>query len=148
MHARASYRFLRRTKSGKTGPLAGRTCNFSAKMALVYNTLRKVDDPWPPMCSAAPVRHDERKISMATFDAVRAVRIALTVERFDQAVQFYRDLSWLLATSVQKKADLASPIALFPGHGTRWRNKGNLFFSLDGQRETPSGKNTGAFLAA
>jgi catechol 2,3-dioxygenase-like lactoylglutathione lyase family enzyme len=28
---------------------------------------------------------------MATFDAVREVRIALTVEDFDQAVQFYRD---------------------------------------------------------
>ena len=28
---------------------------------------------------------------MATFDAVREVRIALTVEHFDQAVQFYRD---------------------------------------------------------
>jgi lactoylglutathione lyase len=28
---------------------------------------------------------------MATFDAVREVRIALTVEGFEQAVQFYRD---------------------------------------------------------
>lgn len=28
---------------------------------------------------------------MATFDAVREVRIALTVEDFDQAVQFYRN---------------------------------------------------------
>lgn len=28
---------------------------------------------------------------MATFDAVREVRIALTVEDFEQAVQFYRD---------------------------------------------------------
>jgi catechol 2,3-dioxygenase-like lactoylglutathione lyase family enzyme len=28
---------------------------------------------------------------MATFDAVREVRIALTVEDFDQAAQFYRD---------------------------------------------------------
>jgi len=28
---------------------------------------------------------------MATFDVVREVRIALTVERFDQTVQFYRD---------------------------------------------------------
>lgn len=28
---------------------------------------------------------------MATFDAVREVRIALTVEHFDQAVQFYRN---------------------------------------------------------
>ncbi len=28
---------------------------------------------------------------MATFDTVREVRIALTVEDFDQAVQFYRD---------------------------------------------------------
>ena len=60
-------------------------------MALVYNTLRKVDDPWLPMDSATPVGQRERNISMATFDAVRAVRIALTVEDFDQAVQFYRD---------------------------------------------------------
>ena len=28
---------------------------------------------------------------MATFDAIREVRIALTVEDFEQAVQFYRD---------------------------------------------------------
>ncbi|HJT55401.1 MAG TPA: VOC family protein [Ktedonobacteraceae bacterium] len=28
---------------------------------------------------------------MATFDTVREVRIALTVEHYDQAIQFYRD---------------------------------------------------------
>ena len=28
---------------------------------------------------------------MATFDAIREVRFALTVEDFEQAVQFYRD---------------------------------------------------------
>jgi catechol 2,3-dioxygenase-like lactoylglutathione lyase family enzyme len=53
--------------------------------------MRTVDDSWPPMCSAVPVGQHERKISMAMFDAVREVRIALTVEDFDQAVQFYRD---------------------------------------------------------
>src|SRR5437588_2111334 len=79
------------TKTGKSGLLADRFCHFSVARALVYNRLRKVDDPWPPMCSAAPVGHHERKISMATFDVVREVRIALTVERFDQTVQFYRD---------------------------------------------------------
>ncbi len=57
----------------------------------MYNTLRKVDDPRPPIYLAAPVGNHERKSPMATFDAVREVRIALTVEHFDQAVQFYRD---------------------------------------------------------
>src|SRR2546423_7368801 len=75
------------TKTGKSGLLADRFCHFSVARAPVYNRLRKVDDPWPPMCSAAPVGHHERKISMATFDVVREVRIALTVERFDQTVQ-------------------------------------------------------------
>ena len=79
------------TKSGKTGQIARLTWNFSALVALVYNRMQKGDDPWPLMDSGVPLGHDERKISMATFDAVREVRIALTVEDFDQAVQFYRD---------------------------------------------------------
>ena len=57
----------------------------------MYNTLRKIIDRWPSMESAAPLEHHERKISMATFDTVREVRIALTVEDFDLAVQIYRD---------------------------------------------------------
>ena len=71
--------------------LADLSRNFSVEVALVYNRVRKVDNPWPPMYSVAPVGHDERKILMPTFDTVREVRIALTVEDFDQAVQFYRD---------------------------------------------------------
>lgn len=39
-------------------------------------------------------------------------------------------LYWLLGTSFQEKTDLACPITLIPGHGTRLRDKGNLFFSL------------------
>ena len=46
----------------------------------------------------------------------------------------YKAVYWLLGTSVQKKTDLACPIALFPWHGTRLRDKGSLFFSLDGAR--------------
>jgi hypothetical protein len=39
-------------------------------------------------------------------------------------------LYWLLSTSVQEKIDLAYPITIIPGQGTRLRDKGNLFFSL------------------
>jgi len=41
-----------------------------------------------------------------------------------------QNLYWLLGTSVQEKTDLACPITIIPGHGTRLRDKGNLFFSL------------------
>ena len=55
---------------------------------------------------------------------------------------------WLLSTSVQKKTDLASLITLFPWHGTRWRDKWNVFFSLDDERRTPSGKTNRCLLAS
>ena len=59
----------------------------------------------------------------------------------DQALsQNVDDLYWLLGTSVQKKTDLASPIAHFPWHGNQRRDKGNLLFSLNGERKTPSSK--------
>jgi hypothetical protein len=50
-----------------------------------------------------------------------------------------QDLYWLLEKSVQEKMDFAFPISLFTWHGTRWRDKGNLFISLNGERKTPSG---------
>jgi hypothetical protein len=46
-----------------------------------------------------------------------------------------------------KKPDEACAITLFAWHRTPWRNKGNLFFSLDSERKTPSGTNNGPFAA-
>jgi len=45
----------------------------------------------------------------------------------------------VLVTSIGQKTDFASPIAVFPWHETRRRDKWNRFFSLDDQRKTPSG---------
>jgi hypothetical protein len=41
-----------------------------------------------------------------------------------------------LAHPFKKEMDVACPITLFPWHGTRWRDKRNLFISLDGERKT------------
>ena len=56
-------------------------------------------------------------------------------------------LYWLLDTSVQKSLTFISLISLFPGHKTRLRNKGNLFFSLESERKHASGK-TNRYLRA
>ncbi len=39
-------------------------------------------------------------------------------------------LQWLLGTFVRKIANLAYPTSIFPWHGTRLREKGNVFLSL------------------
>jgi catechol 2,3-dioxygenase-like lactoylglutathione lyase family enzyme len=42
---------------------------------------------------------------MATFDAIREVRIALTVEDFERAVQFYRDRLGLAVVEVWQRPE-------------------------------------------
>ncbi len=52
---------------------------------------------------------------------------------------------WLLGTSFQEKTDLASPITILPGHGTRLRDKGNLFFSLSERGKLHQARTTDTF---
>jgi hypothetical protein len=54
-------------------------------------------------------------------------------------------LYWLLGTSVQEKTDLACPITIIPGHGTRLRDKGNLFFSLSERGKLHQARTTDPF---
>jgi hypothetical protein len=51
------------------------------------------------------------------------------------------------ATGEGPSQDGTSPVAYSTWHRTPWRDKGNLFFSLDSERKTPSGKNNGPFAA-
>jgi hypothetical protein len=51
----------------------------------------------------------------------------------------------LLGTSVQEKTDLACPITIIPGHGTRLRDKGNLFFSLSERGKLHQARTTDPF---
>ena len=67
--------------------------------------------------------------------------------RSTRYLDYSANMYWLLGTSVQKKTDLAFPIALFPWHGSRWKDKGSLFVSLDGERKTPSSKTNRCLLA-
>ena len=55
------------------------------------------------------------------------------------------NLYWLLGTSVQEKTDLACPITLIPGHATRLRDKGNLFFSLSERGKLKEARTTDTF---
>lgn len=57
----------------------------------------------------------------------------------------YHGLYWLLGTSVQEKTDLACPITIIPGHGTRLRDKGNLFFSLSERGKLHQARTTDPF---
>src|SRR5215469_16614799 len=52
---------------------------------------------------------------------------------------------WLLGTSVQEKTDLACPITIIPGHGTRLRDKANLFFSLSERGKLHQARTTDTF---
>jgi hypothetical protein len=54
-------------------------------------------------------------------------------------------LYWLLGTSFQEKTDLACPITIIPGHGTRLRDKGNLFFSLSERGKLHQARTTDTF---
>src|SRR2546421_4432702 len=54
-------------------------------------------------------------------------------------------LYWLLGTSVQEKTDLACPITRIPGHGTRLRDTGNLFFSLPERGKLKEARTTDTF---
>jgi hypothetical protein len=54
-------------------------------------------------------------------------------------------LYWLLGTSVQEKTDLACPITLISGHGTRLRDKGNLFFSQSERGKLHQARTTDTF---
>src|SRR6266851_5595402 len=48
---------------------------------------------------------NERKILMPFHDSIHEVRIALTVERFDEAVQFYRDRLGLAVVDQWQRAE-------------------------------------------
>jgi hypothetical protein len=54
-------------------------------------------------------------------------------------------LYWLLGTSVQEKTDLACPITMIPGHGTRLRDKGNQFFSQSERGKLKEARTTDTF---
>jgi len=57
---------------------------------------------------------NERKISMSVFDSIHEVRIVLTVERFDEAVQFYRDLGLPVVEEWQRASGSGAILALGP----------------------------------
>jgi hypothetical protein len=81
-----------------------------------------------------------RGISLRT--SVEEIGLFCTIER-----AFLSQLSGVLVTSIGQKTDFTSPIAVFLWHGTRRRDKWNRFFSLDGQRKTPSGTTNRSLLA-
>src|SRR5258708_15895179 len=61
---------------------------------------------------------NERKISMSSLDSIREVRIVLTVERFDQAVQFYRDRLGLAVVEQWQRAEGSGVILALGPHTT------------------------------
>ncbi len=70
-----------------------------------------------------------------------AICLSCGVTNFTEAASLY----WLLGTSVQEKTDLACPITIIPGHGTRLRDKGNLFFSLSERGKLHQARTTDTF---
>jgi methylmalonyl-CoA/ethylmalonyl-CoA epimerase len=61
---------------------------------------------------------NERKISMSFHDSIYEVRIVLTVERFDEAVQFYRDRLGLAIVKQWQRASGSGVILALGPHTT------------------------------
>src|ERR1700730_15717063 len=83
-------------------------------------------------------RHDLNK-------SAQKISLLVLLECNIQACQKVTLLYWLLGTSVQEKTDFACPITLIPGHGTRLRDKGNLFFSLSERGKLHQARTTDTF---
>ncbi len=99
---------------------------------------------WERLQRVLPDDREQRLASLLYHCGLRPAEIARLYPQEWSDVQDVM-LYWLLGTSVQEKTDFACPITLIPGHGTRLRDKGNLFFSQSERGKLKEASTTDTF---